>query len=101
MLLQTLKERDITDGIDIEGSLSLMVQNKPCMGEGYRYQGAEHDQLFMSTYDHKGDETCEECDANLIIQRPARRDSTPKIHYSNIASGKRGDETWYHSGQDS
>ena len=85
--LQTLKERDITDGIDIEGSLSLMVRNKPRMREVYRYQGAEHDQLFIATYDHKGDETCEECDANLIIRRPARRDSTPKIHYGNIASG--------------
>jgi nucleoside phosphorylase len=85
--LQSLKERDITDGINIESSLSLMVQNKPRMGEVYRYQGAEHDLLFMATYDHKGNETCEECDANFIIRRPTRRDSTPKIHYGNIASG--------------
>ena len=85
--LQSLKERDITDGINIESSLSLMVQNKPRMGEVYRYQGAEHELLFMATYDHKGNETCEECDANFIIRRPTRRDSTPKIHYGNIASG--------------
>ncbi len=85
--LQELRTFDITDGIDLDTSLSLMVRNKPRMGETYRYQGAEHDQLFEARYDHEGDETCEECDNRLLVQRPARKDSTPKIHYGNIASG--------------
>jgi nucleoside phosphorylase len=85
--LQSLKELEITDGIDLDASLSLMVQNKPRMGETYRHQGADHDQLFKATYDHEGDETCDECDHKFIVQRPARKDSTPKIHYGNIASG--------------
>jgi hypothetical protein len=85
--LQSLKEREITDGIDLEASLSLMVQNKPRMGETYRYQGADHDQLFKATYDHEGDETCDECDPKSIVSRLARSDSTPKIHYGNIAAG--------------
>jgi len=85
--LQSLKEREITDGIDLEASLALMVQNKPRMGETYRHQGADQDQLFKATYDHEGDETCDECDPNSIVWRRARSDSTPKIHYGNIASG--------------
>ncbi|KAH8648218.1 hypothetical protein BGZ60DRAFT_535119 [Tricladium varicosporioides] len=43
------------DSIDIERSLSFMVQNEPRMGQTYRYQGADHDQLFEATYDHEGD----------------------------------------------
>ena len=85
--LQELKTFDITDGVNLEASLSLMVRNKPRMGEHYQYQGREHDQLFEATYDHEGDETCDSCDAKSIVQRPARKDSTPRIHYGNIASG--------------
>jgi nucleoside phosphorylase len=87
--LQSMKEREITDGIDLEASLSLMVQNKPRMSETYRYQGADHDQLFEATYDHKGDEACDECDPKSIVRRGPRSDSTPKIHYGNIASGNK------------
>jgi nucleoside phosphorylase len=85
--LQTLKTFDLTDGVDIGRSFSLMVRNKPRMGEFYRHQGTDHDQLFEATYDHEGDETCDKCDPKFIVQRPARNNSTPKIHYGNIASG--------------
>lgn len=88
--LQGLKTFDLTDGVDIEGSLSLMVQNKPRMGQTYRYQGVDRDRLFEATYDHdgeSGDETCDECDSKRIVQRLARNGSTPRIHYGNIASG--------------
>ena len=85
--LQSLKEQDITDGIDLTESLSLIIRNKPKMGENYRYQGIEYDHLFKATYDHEGDETCEGCDNSLLVQRPARKVSIPKLHYGNIASG--------------
>ena len=85
--LQELKTFNITDGVNLEESLSLMVQNKPRMDEHYRYQGIENDQLFEATYDHEGDETCDSCDAKSMVQRTARKDSTPRIHYGNIASG--------------
>jgi nucleoside phosphorylase len=85
--LQVLRIFDITDGVNMEEGLSLIVRKKPRMGQTYRYQGADHDQLFEATYDHEGNETCDECDAKLIVQRPARDDSTPRIHYGNIASG--------------
>ena len=87
--LQELKTFDITDGVSLEESLSLMVQNKPRMGQTYRYQGADHDQLFEATYDHEGDETCDDCDPKLIVRRPARENSAPRIHYGNIASGNK------------
>jgi nucleoside phosphorylase len=85
--LQELKTFDLTDGVDIEEPLSLMIRNKPRMGQTYRYQGADHDQLFEATYDHEGDETCNKCDPKLVVQRPVREGFAPKIHYGNIASG--------------
>ena len=85
--LQELRTIDFMGGVDIKGSLSFMVQDKPQMGYIYRYQGADHDQLFKAAYDHEGDETCDGCDPKLIVQRPARENSTPRIHYGNIASG--------------
>ena len=85
--LQELRTTDLMKGVDIKGSLSFMVQDKPQMSYIYRYQGADHDQLFKATYDHEGDETCDGCDPKLIVQRPARENSTPRIHYGNVASG--------------
>ncbi|RDW58733.1 hypothetical protein BP6252_13209 [Coleophoma cylindrospora] len=85
--LQELKVFDLTDGVDIEEHLSFMFTNKPRMRQTYRYQGADYDQLFEATYDHEGHETCDECDPMRTVQRNARDDSTPKIHFGNIASG--------------
>jgi len=85
--MQALKTFDLTDGVDIEGPLTLKVQSKPRMSDTYRYQGADHDQLFEASYDHEGDEACDACDPKFILQRPSRNNSTPKIHYGNIASG--------------
>jgi nucleoside phosphorylase len=87
--LQALKTFHETDGIDIEEALSIMIRNKPRMAKKYKYQGAEHDQLFKATYDHKGDDECEGCDTQSIVPRPRREDSTPEAHYGNIASGNK------------
>ncbi|KAH8588542.1 hypothetical protein B0O99DRAFT_746711 [Bisporella sp. PMI_857] len=85
--LQELKTFDITDGVNLEESLSLMVRNKPRLGQTYRYQGGDYDRLFDATYNHESDETCDNCNPKLIVQRPVRKSSTPRIHYGNIASG--------------
>jgi nucleoside phosphorylase len=85
--LQELRTFDITEGMNLGESLSLIVRNKPRMRQTYLYQGADHDQLFEATYDHEGDETYNEYDPKLIVQRPVRNDSTPRIHYGNIVSG--------------
>ncbi|KAH8648332.1 hypothetical protein BGZ60DRAFT_499727, partial [Tricladium varicosporioides] len=85
--LQELKTFNLINGVDIKGSLAFMAQNNPRMGQTYRYQGADRDQLFEASYDHEGDKNCDKCDSKFIIQRTAREDSTPRIHYGNIASG--------------
>ncbi len=85
--LQEFKTFDLMNGVGIERCLALMVQNKPRMGETFRHQGAENDELFEAAYDHEGDETCEACNRDFIKQRPVRIDATPKVHYGNIASG--------------
>jgi len=43
--------------------------------------------LFDATYNHEGDKTFNKYNATFIIQRSAREDSNPRIHYRNIASG--------------
>ena len=85
--LQELRTFDITDGVDLEESLSLLIQKKPRMAENYRYQGIDNDVLFEADYDHESDETCDGCNAEFIVQRPDRKDTAPRIHYGNIASG--------------
>ncbi|KIN07122.1 hypothetical protein OIDMADRAFT_71425, partial [Oidiodendron maius Zn] len=87
--LQELKTYDITDGVDLQKMLSLLAQNKPRMAKMYRHQGMESDRLFKADYDHSsdGDDTCDGCDEEWLVQRPAREDAAPRIHYGNIASG--------------
>jgi hypothetical protein len=71
--LQELRTFDITDGVDLEKPLSLMIQNKPRMAESYRHQGIENDRLFKATYDHEGNETCDGCNAlSVYYHRPAK-----------------------------
>jgi nucleoside phosphorylase len=85
--LQELKLFDETDGVELEKSLALIIRNKPRMAQKYQHQGMENDVLFKAEYDHDGDETCDGCDAEWVVQRPARKDTAPRIHYGNIASG--------------
>lgn len=74
-VLQELKTFDIMDDVDIQGCLSLMVYNKPRMGQTYVYQGVYQDRLFEATYDHKGGNTCNRCALNSIVQRLLRNNS--------------------------
>ena len=85
--LVELQTFDETDGVDLEESLALMIQNKPRMAQKYQHQGIKNDVLFNADYDHEGEEMCDECDTNSIVQRPVREDTAPRIHYGNIASG--------------
>lgn len=87
--LQELKTFHEMEGVNLEESLSFMIRNKPRMAASYQYQGAEKDRLFMATYDHNGDESCDSCDANFIVPRNTRQDSAPMIYYGNIASGNK------------
>jgi nucleoside phosphorylase len=43
--------------------------------------------LFEADYDHGSDETCDGYSAESVVQRPGQKDTAPRIHYGNIASG--------------
>ncbi|PQE28703.1 violaceus kinesin protein [Rutstroemia sp. NJR-2017a WRK4] len=53
------------------------------------YPGADMDILFKATFDHiDGNSTCAECaEQGLVLQRHPRKNTYPKIHRGNIASG--------------
>jgi nucleoside phosphorylase len=53
------------------------------------YPGANMDILFKPTFDHiDGNSTCAECaEQGLVLQRRPRKNTYPKIHRGNIASG--------------
>jgi nucleoside phosphorylase len=85
--LQDIKIRHMTEGDEFAEHLSTITTNKPRMAQTFGYQGAEHDQLFEAIYDHERGDTCDECDQDRLVERPPRTDSSPRIHYGNIASG--------------
>lgn len=61
---------------------------KPRQGPGYVYQGANHDRLFLPTYEHSANKKdCSGCDAAEEVSRSQRSDQDPYIHYGTIASG--------------
>ncbi|KAL4884595.1 hypothetical protein BJY04DRAFT_215056 [Aspergillus karnatakaensis] len=45
------------------------------------------DHLFDQQYTHAGGDTCEDCDARRMVQRPSRRDNEVVVHYGTIVSG--------------
>jgi nucleoside phosphorylase len=84
--LNTLQAEHALDGHRLAEYLEAV--NTPMLRTKFGYQGADHDQLFQSEYDHvSGSETCEHCDASRRVLRPARDDPSPVIHYGTIASG--------------
>lgn len=85
--LQSLRIYDETDGIDLDGALTIMGTHKPRMAPKFKHQGAENDQLFEAKYEHIAGETCEGCTKTQVIKRLPRDDLAPRIHYGNIASG--------------
>jgi nucleoside phosphorylase len=85
--VQTIKTQHLIQGNKLPEFLSEMVRKNPFMAEHFGYQGMEDDQLFETTYNHEGEETCDECDVNKVVRRAARKTLAPKIHYGNIASG--------------
>jgi nucleoside phosphorylase len=67
--------------------LSEMLQRYPKMAGLYVYQGADNDLLFESTYPHHQGRNCKDCDRTRSVDRDARPDTVPQIHYGTIGSG--------------
>jgi nucleoside phosphorylase len=66
----------------------LSVMDTPRLKRKYTYQGEDNDKLFEAAYDHVGTgSTCERCDTSKLVERHARDDANPIVHYGTIASG--------------
>jgi nucleoside phosphorylase len=74
-------------GSRIPKLLSEMLQKYPKMAGQYVYQGAGNDLLFESTYLHHRGRTCKNCDRTKSVDRDARSDTDPQIHYGTVGSG--------------
>lgn len=71
----------------IPSILSEMLVLYPMMTE-YIHPGPLQDRLFEGGYDHtQPADNCEHCDTSRLVNRPARGNTDPKIHYGVIASG--------------
>ncbi|KAK1841976.1 hypothetical protein CCHR01_15389 [Colletotrichum chrysophilum] len=54
----------------------------------YSHQGEPNDLLFEAKYEHvETGSHCDGCDISQTVQRKNRKDTTPVVHYGNIASG--------------
>jgi nucleoside phosphorylase len=69
--------------------LSRMVETFPKMKEKYTHPGPEQDQLFRSSYDHRGGTTCSGCDGQEVVERRRRAHTSPYIHYGTIGSANK------------
>lgn len=67
--------------------LQEMLQENSSMSR-YAGTGGLRDNLYQSGYEHIGSsDNCENCDPSMVVDRPARSRTSPKIHYGTIASG--------------
>ncbi|KAF4417131.1 Vegetative incompatibility protein HET-E-1 [Colletotrichum fructicola] len=87
--LGRLQAEHMTEDSKIPQYLSELVQKSPkTMKKKFSYQGSSNDCLYQAEYEHIGqDSTCDQCERTHIIQRDARDDTEPVIHYGTIASG--------------
>ncbi|KAI6777781.1 uncharacterized protein J7T54_001390 [Emericellopsis cladophorae] len=58
------------------------------MKKAFSSRGESKDYLFEAEYEHaSNDSVCDQCDRARHVQRDARDDTDPVVHYGNIASG--------------
>ncbi|KAK5046444.1 hypothetical protein LTR84_008247 [Exophiala bonariae] len=66
------------------------IGNKyPKMVNKYCTAPEEQDQLFETSYDHRGSKTCSHCDNSKTVYRPPRSTLGPLVHYGTIGSANR------------
>lgn len=74
-------------GSSISHYLAEMIEKWPRLKKEYSYRGQEKDTLYKASYVHPNDEdSCELCDKTQQEVRMPREDSSPRIHFGNIAS---------------
>ena len=84
--VRKLQSRHFREGSQIPVLLSEMVQRYPKMQAKYTFPGMDRDQLYLASYVHLSGATCDQCDLDQTIYRPARPDNEPRIHYGTIGS---------------
>ncbi|EXF84400.1 hypothetical protein CFIO01_02715 [Colletotrichum fioriniae PJ7] len=87
--LSRLKTDHFSQDSRIPRFVSELVDKAPKkMKKRFSYQGTANDCLYEADYEHvEEDSGCDQCDRSHAIQRDARDDTDPVIHYGNIASG--------------
>lgn len=53
----------------------------------FAYQGADFDVLYNASYNHVGEEACNECSKEEVVRRVPRENTEPSLHFGLIASG--------------
>lgn len=84
--VRKLQARHLLKGNSITQFVSDMIRRYPDMVAAYSFPTAAPDQLFLTTCVHQYGNNCEECDSSQTVQRPARLNSRPRIHYGTIGS---------------
>jgi nucleoside phosphorylase len=86
--LGRLQADHLMEGSRIPGFLSELLGRYPKMKKTFSSQGESNDCLFQADYEHPdGNFGCHKCDHTKVVQRDARDDAEPVVHYGNIASG--------------
>lgn len=82
-----LRADHVSKPSQIPSILSKMLEQYPQMTK-FTHRGPLQDRLFDGTYDHiPSMDTCEHCNTSRLVNRPARCNTDPEIHYGVIASG--------------
>lgn len=85
--VSALRSRHMMEEPALSKYLSEMMIRNSRLGATFTDPGKENDRLFSAEYDHQGDHpTCLYCDKGRLIERPARPQDGPVIHYGVIAS---------------
>jgi nucleoside phosphorylase len=91
--VQNLRGRHETQPSQVPSIVADMLKRYPLMADRYARPSVALDRLFEAAYDHPegpgggSPATCECCNASRLLERPARSDDYPRIHYGKIASG--------------
>nr|KAK5442363.1 hypothetical protein LTR18_006217 [Exophiala xenobiotica] len=89
-LTQLQVEHEINGSLQISTYLTETIQRHPGLKDkGYCSPPLQNDRLFVATYRHlDGGRDCSACPTAEEIEREARLDTAPQIHYGIIASGE-------------
>jgi nucleoside phosphorylase len=92
LLLTNIARIKATEMIEKDATISTTVanvlENFPCMKEGFSRPSQHTDYLFCSSCQHVDQmNSCEACNKEQLIYRQPRDTETPQIHYGLIASG--------------